>query len=200
MVVTQAFNGAGDTWTPTWLNFLIFWVWEIPLAYALAIPLHFGPSGVFIAVSVAFSTLALARGASLSPGTLEAGPACDAQAHPAGHSPQPVRRSPQTGGASSRPRRPYGAAEHEPYQTFALGVEVMRPQSLLVGTAIAAVCALAACSSSTSPSGSAGGVGGNSNTITGSSTTTGGAYGTGDVISGAPTPTPSPRAASSRSQ
>jgi Na+-driven multidrug efflux pump len=60
MVVTQAFNGAGDTWTPTWLNFLIFWVWEIPLAYALAIPLHFGPSGVFIAVSVAFSTLALA--------------------------------------------------------------------------------------------------------------------------------------------
>jgi putative MATE family efflux protein len=60
MVVTQAFNGAGDTWTPTWLNLVIFWVWEIPLAYALAVPLHFGPRGLFAAVSIAFSTLAVA--------------------------------------------------------------------------------------------------------------------------------------------
>jgi putative MATE family efflux protein len=60
MVVTQAFNGAGDTWTPTWLNFVIFWIWEIPLAYVLAIPLHFGPRGIFAAVSIAFSTLAVA--------------------------------------------------------------------------------------------------------------------------------------------
>ena len=59
MVVTQAFNGAGDTWTPTWLNLVIFWVWEIPLAYALAIPLHFGPRGLFAAVSIAFSTFAV---------------------------------------------------------------------------------------------------------------------------------------------
>jgi Na+-driven multidrug efflux pump len=60
MVVTQAFNGAGDTWTPTWLNFVIFWLWEIPLAYVLAIPLHGGPRGIFAAVSIAFSTLAVA--------------------------------------------------------------------------------------------------------------------------------------------
>jgi plastocyanin len=64
----------------------------------------------------------------------------------------------------------------------------MRPQSLLVGTAVAAVCALAACSSSTSPSGSAGGAGGNSNTITGSTTTTGGAYGTGGNYFFSPNP------------
>jgi plastocyanin len=64
----------------------------------------------------------------------------------------------------------------------------MRPQSLLVGTAIAAVCALAACSSSTSPSGSSGGVGGNSNTITGSTTTTGGAYGSGGNYFWSPNP------------
>jgi putative MATE family efflux protein len=60
MVVTQAFNGAGDTWTPTWLNLVIFWVWEIPLAYALAVPMHFGPRGLFAAVAIAFSTLAVA--------------------------------------------------------------------------------------------------------------------------------------------
>jgi putative MATE family efflux protein len=60
MVVTQAFNGAGDTWTPTWLNFVIFWLWEIPLAYCLAITLHFGPRGVFAAVAIAFSTFAVA--------------------------------------------------------------------------------------------------------------------------------------------
>ena len=60
MVLSQAFNGAGDTWTPTWLNFLIFWLFEIPLAYALALPLGRGPTGVFVAITVAFSTLAVA--------------------------------------------------------------------------------------------------------------------------------------------
>ena len=59
MVLTAAFNGAGDTRTPTWIFLGCLWLWEIPLAWALAYPLGFGPTGVFIAVSVAFSTLAL---------------------------------------------------------------------------------------------------------------------------------------------
>ena len=54
-----AFNGAGDTRTPTLIHLVCLWLWEIPLAWALAGPLGFGPTGVFIAVSVAFSTLAL---------------------------------------------------------------------------------------------------------------------------------------------
>lgn len=60
MVLTQAFNGAGDTWTPTWLNLACFWALELPLGYALANPLGMGPRGVFLAVTVAFSTLAVA--------------------------------------------------------------------------------------------------------------------------------------------
>ena len=60
MVLTQAFNGAGDTWTPTWLNLFVFWLWEIPLAYVLAKVLGWGPRGVFFAITVAFSTLAVA--------------------------------------------------------------------------------------------------------------------------------------------
>ena len=64
MVVMQAFNGAGDTWTPTWLNFLVFWCWEIPLAWVLAEPLGWGATGSFLAIPVAFSTLA-AVGASI---------------------------------------------------------------------------------------------------------------------------------------
>lgn len=60
MVVSNAFNGAGDTRTPTLLNFLCFWLWEIPLAFTLAKVAGLGPTGVFIAIPVAFSTLALA--------------------------------------------------------------------------------------------------------------------------------------------
>jgi len=59
LVFTQAFNGAGDPWTPTWINFACFWVWQIPLAWFLAIHLGLGPSGVYIAITVAFSTLAV---------------------------------------------------------------------------------------------------------------------------------------------
>jgi putative MATE family efflux protein len=59
MVLTQAFNGAGDTWTPTWLNLCCFWLWEIPLAWALAVHFGLGPRGVFIAITIAFSTLAV---------------------------------------------------------------------------------------------------------------------------------------------
>jgi putative MATE family efflux protein len=59
MVLTQSFNGAGDTRTPTLIHLFCLWCWEIPLAWLLAYPLGFGPTGVFIAVSVAFSTLAV---------------------------------------------------------------------------------------------------------------------------------------------
>ena len=62
MVFTQAFNGAGDTWTPTWLNFGVFWLFEIPLAWWLAHPLGMGPTGVFVAIAVAFSVLAVVSG------------------------------------------------------------------------------------------------------------------------------------------
>ncbi|MDH5233996.1 MAG: MATE family efflux transporter, partial [Gemmatimonadota bacterium] len=59
MVLEQAFNGAGDTWTPTWINLFVFWVVQIPLAWALATAFGFEARGVFIAVSVAYSVLAL---------------------------------------------------------------------------------------------------------------------------------------------
>jgi putative MATE family efflux protein len=59
MVLTQAFNGAGDTWTPTFISFGCFWLWEIPLAYVLARVRDYGPQGVFIAITVAYSSLAL---------------------------------------------------------------------------------------------------------------------------------------------
>lgn len=62
MVFTQSFNGAGDTTTPTWLNFIVFWLWEIPLAWLLATVFHMGPEGVFVSIAVAFSTLAIASG------------------------------------------------------------------------------------------------------------------------------------------
>ena len=62
LVFTQAFNGAGDTWTPTWLNLGCFWAWQIPLAWLLAIQFGMGPQGVFIAMTVAFSTLAVVSG------------------------------------------------------------------------------------------------------------------------------------------
>lgn len=59
MVLTQSFNGAGDTLTPTIINLFVFWLWEIPLAYLLAFTFNFGPRGVFLAMTIAFSTLAV---------------------------------------------------------------------------------------------------------------------------------------------
>ena len=53
MAVIQAFNGAGDTLTPTYINILCFWLLQVPLAYALALPLDMGPEGVFWAVFAA---------------------------------------------------------------------------------------------------------------------------------------------------
>jgi putative MATE family efflux protein len=62
LVFTQSFNGAGDTWTPTWINLGCFWVFQIPLAWLLAIRMEMGPIGVFIAMTVAFSLLAVVSG------------------------------------------------------------------------------------------------------------------------------------------
>jgi Na+-driven multidrug efflux pump len=59
MVLETAFNGAGDTWTPTYLNFFIFWMFEIPLAYVLAYHFGLGTNGVFWAITIAFSALAI---------------------------------------------------------------------------------------------------------------------------------------------
>src|SRR5215213_2556514 len=63
MVVTQSFNGAGDTWTPTVINLFIFWLFEIPLAYLLAFKFGLGPHGVFVSVGLAFSMLAVVSAA-----------------------------------------------------------------------------------------------------------------------------------------
>ena len=58
MVLVQSFNGAGDTRTPTRVNFLCYWMCQLPLAWALAKPVAMGPSGVFTAIPVAEFALA----------------------------------------------------------------------------------------------------------------------------------------------
>lgn len=60
MVLAQAFNGAGDTRTPTLINLFGFWVFQIPLAYVLATTLGWGPKGVFWAIAIAESAMAVA--------------------------------------------------------------------------------------------------------------------------------------------
>ncbi|HYD21964.1 MAG TPA: MATE family efflux transporter, partial [Flavipsychrobacter sp.] len=59
MVISQSFNGAGDTFTPTLLNFFGFWCFQIPLAYTLAVLLNMGPKGVFLSIAVAESAMAV---------------------------------------------------------------------------------------------------------------------------------------------
>jgi putative MATE family efflux protein len=58
-VMTQAFNGAGDTVTPTMINVACLWLGEIPLAYVLAKPAGLGPSGVYWSIFLAFSAMSL---------------------------------------------------------------------------------------------------------------------------------------------
>lgn len=53
MVIINAFNGAGDTKTPTWINFVCFWLFQLPFAYLMALTLDFGPLGVFMAITLA---------------------------------------------------------------------------------------------------------------------------------------------------
>ena len=60
MVLISAFNGAGDTWTPTKINIFAFWIFQIPFAYFLSKQLGMGPTGVFIAFPVAEILLTIA--------------------------------------------------------------------------------------------------------------------------------------------
>ena len=59
MVLTQAFNGAGDTATPTWINVGVFWLFEVPLALLLAAQTALGPRAIFLSVLAAYSMLAV---------------------------------------------------------------------------------------------------------------------------------------------
>lgn len=59
MVVTQAFNGSGDTRTPTKINFIAFWLFQLPLAYVSSITLDYGAVGVFVAITSAEVLLAI---------------------------------------------------------------------------------------------------------------------------------------------
>ncbi len=58
MVMVQAFNGAGDTATPTLINIGCYWLWQIPLAYVLS-GTAMGPRGIFLAIVISESTLAV---------------------------------------------------------------------------------------------------------------------------------------------
>jgi putative MATE family efflux protein len=59
MVITQAFNGAGDTQTPTKINFIAFWMFQLPFAYLAAITFKMGAMGVFLAITLAEVLLAI---------------------------------------------------------------------------------------------------------------------------------------------
>jgi Na+-driven multidrug efflux pump len=59
MVMVQSFNGAGDTFTPTMINLGCYWLFQIPLAYFLALRAGFGADGIFLAITIAESALAV---------------------------------------------------------------------------------------------------------------------------------------------
>ncbi|MEZ4803511.1 MAG: MATE family efflux transporter [Gelidibacter sp.] len=59
MVIIQSFNGAGDTKTPTYLNLISFWLFQLPFAYVMAVTLEVGPTGVFWAITFAEVLLAI---------------------------------------------------------------------------------------------------------------------------------------------
>ena len=59
MVMSQAFNGAGDTKTPTKINFLTYWVFQLPIAYLLSVTLNWGAEGVFMTMVLSISLTAI---------------------------------------------------------------------------------------------------------------------------------------------
>jgi putative MATE family efflux protein len=59
MVIINAFNGAGDTKTPTWINFVCFWLFQLPFAYLMSLTFDFGPIGVFVAITLAEVLIAI---------------------------------------------------------------------------------------------------------------------------------------------
>ena len=56
MVFGQAFNGSGDTATPAWINFLVYWCWQLPLAYFLAKPMGIGETGIYVSLVISGAT------------------------------------------------------------------------------------------------------------------------------------------------
>jgi Na+-driven multidrug efflux pump len=59
MIMEQAFNGAGDTSTPTWINFFSYWVLQLPCAWYLSSRGGYGPRGIYLAICGAESVLAI---------------------------------------------------------------------------------------------------------------------------------------------
>tara|TARA_R100000697_G_scaffold57823_1_gene71025 strand:- start:562 stop:1059 length:498 start_codon:yes stop_codon:yes gene_type:complete len=58
MVLTQSFNGAGNTKVPTVINFFCFWLFQIPVAYVAALVLGWGPLGVYLAITLSETLIA----------------------------------------------------------------------------------------------------------------------------------------------
>ncbi len=59
LITVLAFNGAGDTATPTWINFFVYWVVQLPLAWVLAVPAGFGIEGVFVTIAICQTLMAI---------------------------------------------------------------------------------------------------------------------------------------------
>ena len=58
MVIVQAFNGAGDTFTPTLINLVCYWIVQLPLAFLLSRRFQLGPNGIFWAILITENLLA----------------------------------------------------------------------------------------------------------------------------------------------
>ena len=59
MVMVQSFNGAGDTFTPTMVNIFGYWLFQIPVAYYLSFHTTLGPKGIFAAIPLAETAIAI---------------------------------------------------------------------------------------------------------------------------------------------